>query len=85
VKAAHSPPWYVRSPSLLGDHADDMTVLVLEKNTKSARFFGAKNSDLMTQFRRTSDWKDIRKPPNRKAYGYIDSKGKIRGNWDILR
>jgi hypothetical protein len=37
VKAAHSPPWYVRSASLLGAHADDVRVLALlgiEKNKK---------------------------------------------------
>jgi hypothetical protein len=55
VKAAHSPPWYVRSASLLGNHADDVTVLALlgiEKTKKSARFFVAKNSDLAAQFHR---------------------------------
>jgi hypothetical protein len=90
VKAAHSPPWYVRSASLLGDHADQVTVLVLlgiERNTKSARFFVTKNSDLMARFRQTSNWKDIRKPPNRKAYGYIDSNSveKYEDNWGILK
>src|SRR6516165_5901864 len=42
IKAAHSPPWYVRSASLLGNHAENVTVLVLlgiERNAKSARFF----------------------------------------------
>jgi hypothetical protein len=55
VKAAHLPPWYVRSASLLGDHADQVTVLVLlgiDKTKKSARFFVAKNSELAAQFHR---------------------------------
>src|SRR6516165_9770723 len=75
VKAAHSPPWYVRSASLLGKNADHVTVLVLlgvERNPKSARFFVAKNSDLAARFRQTPSWKVIREPSNRKAYGYID-------------
>ena len=90
VKAAHSPPWYVRSASLLGKNADHVTVLVLlgvERNPKSARFFVAKNSDLMTRFRQTSNWKDIRTTPNRKVYGYLDSNSveKYEDNWDILK
>ena len=90
VKAAHSPPWYVRSASLFGDHADDVRVLALlgiEKTKKPARFFVAKNSDLAAQFRRPASWKDIREPSNRRAYGYIDFNlaEKYEDNWDILK
>ena len=90
VRAGDSPPWYVRSASLLGKNADHVTVLVLlgvERNPKSARFFVAKNSDLMTRFRQTSNWKDIRTTPNRKVYGYLDSNSveKYEDNWDILK
>src|SRR6516165_8141421 len=74
--SAHSPPWYVRRASLLGDNPDHVMVLVLvgiERDTKSARFFVAKNSDLTAQFRQTSNWKDIHEPRTGKPTDILNS------------
>jgi hypothetical protein len=53
-------------------------LLGLERNTKFARIFVVKNSDLATQFRQ---------PPNWKAFGFIDAKmvEKYEENWGILQ
>jgi hypothetical protein len=81
VRTVHSAPWYVRRSSFVGSRADQVTVYVLlglERNTKFARFFVVKNSDLAAQFRQ---------PPNWKAFGFIDAKmvKKYEDNWNILR
>ena len=81
VRTVHSAPWYVRQANFVGSRADQVTVYVLlglERNTKFARFFVVKNSDLTAQFRQ---------PPNWKAFGFIDAKSveKYEDNWDILR
>jgi hypothetical protein len=81
VKVVLATPWYVRRASFVGDVADQITVLVLlgvERTTKSARFFVAKNSDLTARFRWPSTWRE---------YAFIDAKSveSYEGNWDILR
>jgi hypothetical protein len=81
VRTVHSAPWYVRRATFVGSRADQVTVYVLlglERNTKFARFFVVKNSDLAAQFRQ---------PPNWKGFGFIDAKSveKYEDNWDILR
>ena len=90
VKTVHVTPWYVRHASFVGSLADKVTVLVLlgiGRNTKSARFFIAKNEDLIVKIRLTTNCKGVSEPSKRLAYGYIDCKSveQYEDNWDILR
>jgi hypothetical protein len=90
VKTAHVTPWYVRWASFVGHLADQVTVFVLigfDGNPKSARFFVARNRDLMAYFRPTANGQGVRKQSSRKVYGYIDSKSveKYEDNLVILR
>jgi hypothetical protein len=59
----------------------------LEGNPKSARFFVVKNEDLLVCFRPTANREGVRKPTNKKTYGYIDTKSieQYEDNWVILR
>jgi hypothetical protein len=71
----------VRPPSKFCRERGQSSVYVLlgvERSVKSARFFVVKNSDLVAQFRRPSNW---------KAFGFIDATTveKYENNWDILR
>jgi hypothetical protein len=79
VKTVYSTPWYVRRAGL-AKRADRVTVYVLlgSERTRPARFFVAKNGDLVSQ---------VRRPPTWKAFGFIDVKWveKYEDNWDILR
>ena len=81
VKTVRWTPWYVRRASLLGSHADQVTVYVLlgnERGVTLARFFVVKNSDLAAEFR---------EPPTSKPIGFIGKKfvEKFEDNWEILR
>jgi hypothetical protein len=89
VKTVHVTPWYVQRASFVGRLANQVTVFVLiglEGNSESARFFVVRNKDLMAYFRHTVNWQGVRKQPNKKVYGYIDSKSveQYEDNWDIL-
>jgi hypothetical protein len=66
VKTVRSTPWYVRSESF-AKRADQVTVYVLLEadHMRPARFFVAKNSDLVSQ---------IWQPPTWKAFGLVDEK-----------
>ena len=79
VKTVHSTPWYVRCASF-ARRADQVTVYVLlgAESMRPARFFVARNSDLVSQFRQ---------PPTSKPFGLIDVEAvkKYEDNWDILR
>jgi hypothetical protein len=79
VKTVHSTPWYVRCASF-AKRSDQVTVFVLlgAERMGPARFFVAKNGDLVSQ---------VRQPPTWKAFGLIDVKSveNYEDNWDILR
>jgi hypothetical protein len=79
VKTVSSTPWYVRYASF-AKRVDQVTVYVLlaADRVRSARFFVAKNSDLVSR---------VRQPPTWNAFGLIDEKSveKYEDNWDILR
>jgi hypothetical protein len=79
VKTVHSTPWYVRCASF-AKRADQVTVYVLlgDERIRPARFFVAKNSDIVSR---------VRPPPSSRAFGLIDvqSVEQYEDNWDILR
>ena len=89
VKTAHVTPWYDRRASFVGRLANQVTVFVhigLEGNWKSVRFFLVKNGDHLTHFRPTAIWEGVRRPTNKKTYGYINFKSvkTYEDNWALL-
>jgi hypothetical protein len=79
VKTMRSTPWYVRFASF-AKRADQVTVYVLlpADRMSPARFFVAKNGDVVSQVRQPPAWND---------FGLIDEQSveKYEDNWDILR
>jgi hypothetical protein len=76
VRTVHAAPWYVRGANFLGRRADQVTVYVLlglERNTKFARFFVVKNSDLAAQFRQPPNWKAIESIDTKMVEKYEDN------------
>jgi hypothetical protein len=79
LRTVYSTPWYVRCASF-SKRADQVAVYVLLRAERMgpARFFVAKNGDLVSQ---------VRQPPTWRAFGLIDAMSieQYEDDWDILR
>jgi hypothetical protein len=80
IKTVHGTPWYLRCSSFTKLRTDHVTIFVLlryEHGTQTARFFVARNRDLIAMFHESSTG---------RAFVPIDAKSleQYEDRWDVL-